>query len=81
MKRMEHLELPGNTVVEIAGYQRILIENHRGVIQYSREQISVRVKFGQIIINGSGMTLAQMTGFRLVICGCIDGVTLLRGRV
>ena len=81
MKRMEHLEFPGNTVVEITGDSRVLIENHRGVLRYSEEMISVRVKYGQVCINGSRLTLAQMTCSRLVICGCIDGVTLLRGSV
>lgn len=81
MKRLEHLELPGNAVVEIAGDRRVLIENHRGVTQYSQEQICVRVKYGQVCVCGSELTLAQMTCSRLVICGCIDSVTLLKGRV
>lgn len=81
MNRFDHLELPGNTVVEIAGYRRVLIENHRGVTQYSPQQISVHVKYGQVCICGTGLTLSQMTCSRLVICGSIDSVTLLKGRV
>ncbi len=81
MKRLEHPELPGNTVVEIAGTGRVLIENHRGVTQYSDEMIGVRVKYGQVCVCGSGLKLAQMTCSRLVICGCIDSVTLEKGRM
>jgi sporulation protein YqfC len=81
MKRLEHLELPGNTVVEIAGTGRVLIENHRGVTQYSEEMIGVRVKYGQVCVCGSGLKLAQMSCSRLVICGCIYSVTLEKGRV
>jgi sporulation protein YqfC len=80
MKRLDHLELTGNTVVEIAGTGRVLVENHRGVTQYSDEMIGVRVKYGQVCVCGSRLKLAQMTCSRLVICGCIDSVTLEKGR-
>ena len=70
--------IPGLSLVEIAGDQRVLVENHKGVIQYSPESIRIRVKFGEISISGAKMTLTRMTKGQLVICGCIDGVCLIR---
>ena len=70
--------LPGQPIVEIGGQRRVLIENHFGVTQYSREKICVKVKFGQIAVCGCGLELARMTKEQLVICGKIDGVTLMR---
>lgn len=70
--------LPGQPIVEIAGERRVLIENHLGVIQYSREQICVKVKFGNIRVCGCGLELAQMTRYQLVISGRIDQVSLAR---
>jgi sporulation protein YqfC len=80
MKGLEYMELPGNTVVEIVGDRRVLIENHRGVTRYSLDKICVRVKYGSVLVCGSGMILAQMTCSNLVIHGCIDSITLLKGR-
>jgi sporulation protein YqfC len=73
---IERLE---NTIIEIAGYKRVLVEHHSGVTSYGADHICVRVKYGQISIRGSGMVLAQMCRTHLVVCGCIESVTLLRG--
>ncbi|MBQ8835233.1 MAG: YabP/YqfC family sporulation protein [Oscillospiraceae bacterium] len=69
---------PGQSILEIAGDNRVLIEHHFGVVQYSREKISVKVKFGEISVCGHGLELARMTKQQLVICGRIDCVTLQR---
>lgn len=69
---------PGQPIIELAGDTRVLIEHHRGVIQYGCEKISVKVKFGTVSICGYGLELAQMTKEQLVISGRIDSVTLCR---
>lgn len=70
--------LPGQSVVEIAGDRRVLIEQHYGVKEYSRERIGVKVKFGLILVCGSCLQLRHMTRHRLVISGRIDAVSLCR---
>lgn len=80
MKQPRQLESVGMPLVEIAGEHRVLIENHKGVTLYCPEQVSVRVKFGQICICGKSLTIAQMRAGSVVVCGRIDSVTLLRGR-
>lgn len=70
--------LPGQPVVEIAGDRRVLIENHFGVKEYSRERITVKVKYGFVSVCGCRLELMRMTREQLVICGQIDGVTLQR---
>lgn len=72
--------IPGIPVVELAGERRVLLENHRGITEYGREQIRVRVRYGQVCIRGCGLIIARMTREQLVICGRIDGIDLLRGR-
>ncbi len=71
--------IPGLPLVELAGDRRVLIEHHKGVTEYGREQICVKVRFGQICICGSGMELSRMTKGQLVITGRIDSVMLMRG--
>lgn len=65
-------------IVELAGSRRVLIENHLGVTQYSGETIGIKMKYGEIQINGCGLTLEQMTRVKLVVTGRIDGICLHR---
>lgn len=68
--------LPGETVVEIAGTRRVLIENHLGVSGYNSTRVLVHVKFGWICVSGCNLELLHMTKTQLVIRGQIDGVSL-----
>lgn len=70
--------LPGQPIIEIAGERRVLIENHQGVKEYSRERITVKVHFGCVSICGCQLELIQMTRERLVICGRIEEISLIR---
>lgn len=70
--------LPGVPVVELAGDRRVLIEQHRGVTGYSREEIRVKVTYGQVCVHGRCLELKHMTREQLVISGWIDCVKLLR---
>lgn len=70
--------VPGLPLIEISGQGRVLIENHRGVSGYCRQQISIRVNYGEISVCGCGLELARMSREQLVITGRIDCVSLIR---
>lgn len=70
--------LAGQPLVELCGTDRLLVENHRGLLEYTRELIRVRVCFGEICVLGQEMHLANMTRPQLVICGKIQQVSLCR---
>lgn len=70
--------IPGQPLAELAGDRRLLIEHHRGVTQYSREQICIRVSYGYIQVIGNCLELSRMTAHQLVISGQIYQITLLR---
>lgn len=71
--------LPLQSIVEICGNNRVLVENHRGVTEYTEERIGVRVRFGMVCIVGEGLRLCRMSGCQLVITGRIQDIQLLRG--
>ncbi|MBQ9762424.1 MAG: YabP/YqfC family sporulation protein [Oscillospiraceae bacterium] len=71
---------PGQSVVELLGDRRVLIEHHGGVTEYSREKIVLRMKFGFLCVCGGCLELAKMDAAQLVITGRIDGVNLIRRR-
>ena len=70
--------LPGMTVAELAGDRRVLIEGHRGVTEYCRDRVTVKVGYGWLRVTGCGLELRQMSKERLVIAGRIDGIELRR---
>lgn len=71
--------LPGVPLVEMIGFQRILIENHRGVKQFGREQITVCVKYGLLCVSGRCLELRKMSHCQLIISGQIEQLTVIRG--
>lgn len=79
------MELPsesilGVPIVEIFGNCRVLIENHSGVTDYSNCRISVCTRFGNYVISGNKLEIANMTKYRLVITGTIESVAIIKGR-
>ena len=76
--QLEAQTLPGLPLVEIAGQNRVLIENHRGVCAYGAELINVRVSYGEVSVRGCALELAKMSREQLVITGKIDCVALIR---
>ena len=70
--------MPMQPLVELAGDRRVLIEHHQGVVQYSREKICVKVRYGVVVICGCGLELRHMSKAQLAVAGRIDCITLER---
>ena len=70
--------LPGTTIAELAGDRRVLIEGHKGVTEYCRDRVTVKVGYGWLSICGCGLELRQMSKQQLVISGRIDAVQVRR---
>ncbi len=70
--------LPYVPLIEIADDCRVLIENHKGVVEYGNERIGVKVRFGVVCICGTQLEMAQITKEQLVITGEIDSISICR---
>ena len=70
--------LPGQTIIEITGQNRLLIEHHKGVVCYGQEEIGIQVGYGTVYIRGFELMLQHMSAQQLLITGCIDCVVLSR---
>ena len=71
--------LPGQSLLEVAGQSRALVEGHDGISEYGTERIRVRVKYGAVCICGDGLELTRMTKEQVVISGRIRSVALEEG--
>lgn len=69
-------ELIKQPIAEIAGQNRVLIENHQGVLAYSPEEIGIKVSYGKIVITGNDLKLMQISCDQLVVKGHIDSLQL-----
>lgn len=58
-------------LVELLADTRVLIENHMGITCYGPEQISVRLKYGYLHVQGIDLEIACMSACQLVITGRI----------
>lgn len=71
--------LPGRPIVELYSDQRLLIEIHRGIVEYGTQKIQVRVQYGILCVCGNSLEVVRMTSQQLVISGRIDAIQLIRG--
>lgn len=67
----------GSPRVDLQGDRRVVIENHRGMVEYSDSCMRVAVRGGAVRVTGSGLELLVMNHDELVIGGRIAGVELL----
>lgn len=66
-------------LVELTGLNRVLIENHMGVLAYSLEEIQVKVEYGRLVVSGEKLRLLQLNAEQLVIFGRIESIRPMGG--
>ena len=75
----EILEIPvelttNNPKVTIVGFERVLIENYRGILEYQDYFIRVNTYIGIVNINGFNLNLEEMTTDDLLVTGKIESI-------
>ena len=75
----ERLELPqeafGGTVrITAVGDRRLLIEKHRGLLEYGSERIRVSTGRGSILLSGAELSMTAMNGEELLITGRLQSL-------
>ena len=60
--------------VTIVGFERLLIENYRGILEYQDYFVRVNTHIGILNINGFNLNLEEMTTDDLLITGKIESI-------
>ena len=60
--------------ITILGFEELLIENYKGIIEYEEFFIKISTFIGNININGFNLSLNQMTEDDIIIKGKIDSI-------
>ena len=75
----DKLELPedvllGSAKLTVTGGRSAVIENHRGVLEYTAERIVVAVPRGKVCLDGTGLRLKAMNKNELLVGGRIRNI-------
>ncbi len=75
----EILEIPvelstNNPKITVVGFERVLIENYKGILEYQDYFVRLNTYIGIININGFNLNLEEMTADDLLVTGKIDSI-------
>ena len=62
--------------ITILGFNEMLIENYKGILEYEEYYVKVNTHIGIVNINGFNLKLEQMTGDDIKIIGDIDSMEI-----
>ena len=75
----EFLEIPNEVIsnepkITINGFNEIIIENYKNILEYEEFYIKVNTYIGAININGFNLTLNQLNKEDIMINGTIENI-------
>jgi sporulation protein YqfC len=75
------LDIPAEALTDgpritISGHDRVLVEGHRGLLEYADDRIAAAGAGCKILVKGQGLGLEAMSGRELVITGQLWAVEL-----
>lgn len=85
-KKMEiladYLELPKDLMLDLPritllGNLQLIIENHRGIIEYTKERIRISTSLGELLIDGEGLVLRNIFPDEIAVDGKITSLKLV----
>lgn len=68
------------TLAEIYGRDRLLVEQHKGIVSYGTECIRISATFGELVVEGKDLRLCCMSRSQLVIRGRLESLRMEGGR-
>lgn len=79
----ELLELPKDIILDLPritllGNMQLYIENHKGIIEYSKLRIRVNTKSGIIRIIGKELLIKTIITEEIIICGNIEKIEFVQ---
>ena len=78
-KMVEALELPkdlffGAVVLTVTGREEAIVENYKGILEYSKEKIRLQTKTCKLLLCGKNLKIVYYTNEEMKITGFIDQI-------
>lgn len=67
----------GYSIISMVGNREVIIENYRGILEFSSESIRILCKLGQIKISGKKLNIEHYNNIEMRIVGSIEGIEYL----
>ncbi|MEQ6375867.1 sporulation protein YqfC [Bacillaceae bacterium S4-13-58] len=79
----DHLELPSDVLLElpritIIGQLHVYIENHKGLLIFSDQELRLKLKVGQLQVKGKDFVIKAMLPEEIVLEGTIKSLKFLK---
>lgn len=76
---VESLELPkdliyGDSIVTITGRREVLIENYKGILEYTEEYIKIQAKNAKLAVYGKQLSIEYYTNEDMKIVGFVKSI-------
>ncbi|MGE5672963.1 MAG: sporulation protein YqfC [Mycobacterium leprae] len=73
------LDLPGDVVlnaprITLFGDSEVVIENHRGLCEYTAERVVLALPAGRVAVNGASLTIESVSPDQVIIRGQVVGL-------
>lgn len=70
------LEIPQDIVMDLPritmlGNKQLLIENHKGIIEYTPSMIRIKLNQGELVIGGTDLTLGNLQIEQILVEGTV----------
>lgn len=71
------LDIPQDIVMDLPritmlGNKQLLIENHRGIIQYTPSLVRIKLNQGELIVTGADMVLGNLQIEQILLEGIVE---------
>ncbi|MCT4594594.1 MAG: sporulation protein YqfC [Anaeromicrobium sp.] len=79
----ELLELPKDIILDLPritmlGNLQLYIENHKGIIEYTKVRIRVKLREGSLRVIGKDLTIKNIMEEEIVICGELHSIEFMK---
>ncbi|MCE5284673.1 MAG: sporulation protein YqfC [Pelosinus sp.] len=73
------LDIPEDIVMDLPritmlGNMQILIENHKGIIEYTSSIVRIKINKGTLLISGQNLTLGNLQMEQILVEGTVEEV-------
>lgn len=81
-KTIKALDVPSDVILDMPrltmiGFLQLYIENHRGVLLFSDQELRLLLKKGQLIIRGEGLVIRTILSEELFLEGSIRAIEII----
>ncbi|WP_202406258.1 sporulation protein YqfC [Pontibacillus yanchengensis] len=78
----QHLDLPSDVILELPrittiGQIHAYIENHKGLLIFSEQELRLKLKQGQLKITGKNFVLRMMLPEEILLEGTIENISFI----